>query len=80
MLWINLLIFSLLTILAILVITVIYGAPWFPTTKDIDHKMLSLAKVKPGEVVFDLGSGDGRIIMMAAKEFGADQLCSEGSV
>ena len=48
-----------------------FGAPWQPTSIKIVRKMLSMANVKPGEVVFDLGSGDGRIIVMAAKEFNA---------
>ncbi|MCS7095614.1 MAG: class I SAM-dependent methyltransferase [Candidatus Bathyarchaeota archaeon] len=33
--------------------------------------MLTLAGLKPGEVFFDLGAGDGRTVIMAAKEFGA---------
>jgi tRNA A58 N-methylase Trm61 len=33
--------------------------------------MLLLAELKPGEVFFDLGAGDGRTVIMAAKEFGA---------
>lgn len=33
--------------------------------------MLTLVKLKPGEVFFDLGSGDGRAVIMAVKEFGA---------
>jgi tRNA A58 N-methylase Trm61 len=33
--------------------------------------MLILAEVKPGEKLFDLGSGDGRAVIMAAKDFGA---------
>lgn len=33
--------------------------------------MLELAEVKAGEVVYDLGSGDGRVVIMAAQEFGA---------
>jgi predicted RNA methylase len=33
--------------------------------------MLILAELKPGEVLYDLGSGDGRAVIMAAKEFGA---------
>jgi tRNA A58 N-methylase Trm61 len=33
--------------------------------------MLVLAELKPGEIVYDLGSGDGRVVIMAAQEFGA---------
>ena len=33
--------------------------------------MLELAEVKPGDVFFDLGAGDGRTVIMAAKTFGA---------
>jgi tRNA A58 N-methylase Trm61 len=33
--------------------------------------MLILAQLKPGEIFFDLGAGDGRAVIMAAKEFGA---------
>jgi tRNA A58 N-methylase Trm61 len=33
--------------------------------------MLSLAELKPGEILFDLGSGDGRTVIMAVREFGA---------
>jgi predicted RNA methylase len=33
--------------------------------------MLQIAELKPGEVLFDLGAGDGRTVIMAAKTFGA---------
>jgi len=33
--------------------------------------MLTVAEVKPGEIVYDLGCGDGRVVIMAAQEFGA---------
>ena len=35
------------------------------------HRMLQLAELKPGEVLFDLGAGDGRSVVMAAKDFSA---------
>lgn len=35
------------------------------------RRMLELAKVKPTDTVFDLGSGDGRVVITASKEFGA---------
>jgi tRNA1(Val) A37 N6-methylase TrmN6 len=47
-------------------------APYYPTPETIVEKMLQLAGLKPGEKMFDLGSGDGRIVIMAAQKFGAD--------
>ncbi|MFQ5724063.1 MAG: SAM-dependent methyltransferase [Terriglobia bacterium] len=41
------------------------------TPLPIVEAMLRLADVQPGELVFDLGSGDGRIVILAAEEFGA---------
>ena len=46
-------------------------APHVPTSEDVVRKMLQFAELKIGEQLYDLGSGDGRIIIMAAKEFGA---------
>jgi cyclopropane fatty-acyl-phospholipid synthase-like methyltransferase len=44
--------------------------PFVPTPMDVVDKMLELAEVKKGDVVYDLGSGDGRIVIRAAKKFG----------
>src|SRR3984885_4993055 len=46
-------------------------APYYPTPETIVDKMLRFAEVKPGDKVYDLGSGDGRIVIMAAKKFKA---------
>ncbi|MHB8566145.1 MAG: SAM-dependent methyltransferase [Nitrososphaerales archaeon] len=46
--------------------------PFVPIPKDIIPKMLELASLKPGEKLFDLGSGDGRILIVAASEFHAN--------
>jgi protein-L-isoaspartate O-methyltransferase len=46
-------------------------APYYPTPETIVEKMLALGGAKKGEKVFDLGSGDGRIVIMAADKFGA---------
>jgi protein-L-isoaspartate O-methyltransferase len=48
-----------------------YTEPFVPTPEDIIPKMLALASVKPGELVFDLGSGDGRMLIVAARDFHA---------
>jgi SAM-dependent methyltransferase len=42
-----------------------------PTPQRVVRQMLRLAEVGPGDVVYDLGSGDGRIPITAAREFGA---------
>ena len=42
-----------------------------PTPPDVVATMLKMAKVGPNDVVFDLGSGDGRIPITAVKDFGA---------
>ena len=47
-------------------------APYYPTPELIVDKMLQLGGLRPGEKVFDLGSGDGRIVIMAAQKFHAD--------
>ncbi len=46
-------------------------APFVPTPQVIVEKMLEAAHIKPGEMVYDLGSGDGRIVITAAQKFGA---------
>jgi SAM-dependent methyltransferase len=51
--------------------TLIKRAPYVPTPQEIVDKMLELAKVTPDDVVYDLGSGDGRIVITAAQKFGA---------
>ena len=46
-------------------------APYIPSPQVVVDKMLEAAHVKPGETVYDLGSGDGRIVITAARKFGA---------
>ena len=46
-------------------------APYVPTPQEVVEKMLQLAEVKKDEMVYDLGSGDGRILITAAQKFGA---------
>jgi cyclopropane fatty-acyl-phospholipid synthase-like methyltransferase len=45
--------------------------PFVPTPIEVVDRMLELAEVKKVDVVYDLGSGDGRIIIRAAKKYGA---------
>lgn len=44
-------------------------APFDPTPRDVVDRMLTMAGVKQGDVIYDLGSGDGRILIAAAKKY-----------
>lgn len=46
-------------------------APFVPTPMEVVEKMLEVARVTATDVVYDLGSGDGRIVIMAAQKYGA---------
>jgi predicted transcriptional regulator len=46
-------------------------APYVPTPEKVVERMLQLAGVEEKDTVYDLGSGDGRIVIMAAEKFGA---------
>lgn len=56
------------------VIAFLTGAPWVPTPIERAKKMLSLAEIKPGDRVYDLGCGDGRLVHLASKLYGADAI------
>ena len=47
-------------------------APYYPTPETIVDKMLQLGGLKAGEKMYDLGSGDGRIVILAAQKFHAE--------
>ena len=49
----------------------IYIAPFVPTPQEVVDRMLELAQVSRADLVYDLGSGDGRIVITAAKRYGA---------
>lgn len=54
-----------------LLVPAIYGLPSRPTNPNRIRAALKLANLKPDEVLYDLGSGDGRVLIIAAREFGA---------
>ena len=47
-------------------------APYYPTPQTVLDKMLQLGGLKAGEKMFDLGSGDGRFVIAAARQYKAD--------
>ncbi|NIM93409.1 MAG: methyltransferase domain-containing protein [Anaerolineales bacterium] len=68
---INVVLLILLGLSISFVWTSFLGAPWVPTPMKMVHKMLGMAEVGPEDLVFDLGCGDGRIIVTAARHYGA---------
>ena len=52
------------------VVTALPQAPFVPTPTDVVDRMLALADLGPADVVYDLGCGDGRIVIAAARQHG----------
>jgi SAM-dependent methyltransferase len=63
--------FLIMVFLMSLVWTNAKGAPWVPTSRGVICRMLEMAELQPGETVYDLGCGDGRVLITAARRFGA---------
>ena len=51
-----------------LCLSFVTGAPFVPATNSTARAMIELARIKPGEIVYDLGSGDGKVLFLAAKK------------
>jgi SAM-dependent methyltransferase len=64
-----------IVLMTLMVIPTVYsmitGAPFVPTEMRQVRRMLKAAELKKGQVVYDLGSGDGRLVHTAAREYGA---------
>jgi SAM-dependent methyltransferase len=61
---------SLLLILWIY-LPVLWGAPWAPVPLRVANRMLQLADLQPGQTLMDLGAGDGRLVILAARKYKA---------
>lgn len=55
-------------------------APWVPSKKKDLERAFKLARLKPGEVFYDLGCGDGRLVFLANEKFGAKAIGVETSL
>ena len=60
-----------LVLVATLALAADTRVPYVPTPQGVVERMLDIAKVGPADYVIDLGSGDGRIVITAAKKYGA---------
>jgi len=49
----------------------VFGVPWVRTRASLTDEMLRLAELQPGEKVVDFGSGDGAMVIQAARDHGA---------
>jgi SAM-dependent methyltransferase len=66
-----LLAYALSLVLLWVLIPAFYGLPLVPTRLERIRKALKLANLQPNEILYDLGAGDGRVLFLAAREFGA---------
>jgi SAM-dependent methyltransferase len=65
------LVFLFLVTLLWILIPALYGLPPVPTRPERIQKALKLANLQANEVLYDLGAGDGRVLLLAARDFGA---------
>lgn len=64
-------IFFFIVIALWIFIPALYGLPSVPTKPERVQKALKLANLQPNEKLYDLGAGDGRVLLIAARDFGA---------
>ena len=62
---------GLLILACMVLLPVFFGAPWHPLFPSTILRILNFAEIKQGETLCDLGCGDGRILITAAKEYSA---------
>ncbi|MDM8521451.1 class I SAM-dependent methyltransferase [Anaerolineales bacterium HSG6] len=51
-----------------------FGGMWVPSSLETVRKMLQLADLQPGQTLVDLGAGDGRVVLLAARQFEANAI------
>jgi hypothetical protein len=71
--WVLILLSSAIALLGGLwiIIPTLSGLAWIPSRRKRIRRALEMAGVKPGETLYDLGAGDGRVLVIAAREFQA---------
>jgi hypothetical protein len=67
--WLSILFFVI--ILLWILVPALYGLPPVPTNRDRIRHALQMANLQPGDALYDLGAGDGRVLFIAAQDFKA---------
>ena len=67
--WTFFLLGGFIVLAGIVVLPIFWGAPWHPLFPGTIRRILNFAEIKQGETLCDLGCGDGRILIAAAKEY-----------
>jgi SAM-dependent methyltransferase len=67
--WLSVLFFAI--ILLWILVPALYGLPPVPTKPERIRKALEIARLQPDETLYDLGAGDGRVLFIAVRDFGA---------
>ena len=57
-----------LLLFSIVIIPIFFGAPWHPLSGENINRIIKFADLKKGEAFYDLGSGDGRVLIAAARK------------
>lgn len=61
---------AVLVLAAVVLVPVLFGAPWHWTSKKNVRRLIEFADAQPGETLMDLGAGDGRVVIAAARDHG----------
>ncbi|MEK9629981.1 MAG: class I SAM-dependent methyltransferase [Nitrospinota bacterium] len=69
--WTFFLLGGLVVLAGMVVLPIFAGAPWHPLLPGTIRRILKFSEIKPGETICDLGCGDGRVLITAAKDYSA---------
>jgi cyclopropane fatty-acyl-phospholipid synthase-like methyltransferase len=69
--WTFLLLGGLIVLASMVVLPIFFGAPWHPLMPHTIRRILNFAEIRSGETICDLGCGEGRLLITAAKEYSA---------
>ena len=70
--WAFFLLCGFIILAGIVILPVFSGAPWHPLFPGTIRRILNFSEIKKGEILYDLGCGDGRVLIAAAKEYSAN--------